>query len=181
MTMDYSDYQEENSSEDALARLSKMADEQAVAEADVVKAEEALKEAQAKLKDLAEVKIPALMDEVGLKDFKTASGLKVKLDEKMHASIPKEKAISAFSWLEEHEHGDLIKRKFIIEFGRDEEEEAKVFKDKIEALNLPLDVEEKKEVHHTTLSAFVKEQLEAGVDIPLDLFGAFWRRKAKIG
>lgn len=178
---DYSQYEENPGSDDALQRLSNLAEEQAKAEAEVLRVEGELKAANERLRGIAERDIPELMDSLNIKQFETASGLKIKVEEKMFASIPAANKPEAFSWLEGHGHADIIKRSFKVSFGRDEEEVAAEFAQQLRESEHPLNVEDKKEVHASTLAAFCKEQIEAGVDLPMDLFGAYWRRRSKIG
>jgi hypothetical protein len=175
--VDYgSDTQPED--ESGLAKLSKLADEQAKAEAKVAELEGQLESAKKALSDLSEHQIPQLMTELGVEKFKTTSGLEIEIDAKMRASIPKARTTEAVGWLEEHGFGDLVKRSFKAMFGREQQEEAKKFAELMREKGIS--AEEKEEVHPQTLSAWVKEQLEQGKDIPLDLFGAFWQRRAKI-
>lgn len=176
--LDYGEDALKETSDDVLGRLSKLAEKQADAEAEVARLETDLKSAIERLNEIAEREIPSLMDEVGVKEFKTSSGLSIIIDEKMRASIPKARSGEAVAWLEANGHADLVKRKIVIEFNKDEEERAKEFMAKIAEDNLR--VSDENTVHPQTLSAFVKEQLKKGVDVPMELFGAFWQRKSKI-
>jgi hypothetical protein len=44
----------------------------------------------------------------------------------------------------------------------------------------PLAFDLKRTVHASTLASFVKSQLEAGVDFPMDLFGVYRQRTSVI-
>lgn len=165
-------------SSDKLAQISKLAEEQAKAEAKVADLEAQLDAANKALNDLAEHRIPALMQECGIEKFKTTSGLNVEIDAKMRASIPKARVPEAVGYLESIGYGDLVKRSFTSKFTRDQQNQAQEFAQMLR--DKGFSAEEKQEVHPQTLAAWVKEQLERGVDIPLDLFGAFWQRRAKI-
>lgn len=129
-------------------------------------------------------KMPKLMSDMHLSDFTTDTGFKVEVKDHIAASIPKEseKASKAFAWLTEHGHGDLIKNKVIVTFGREEDEKATELAVAL-AERYPEAVDNKKEVHHMTLSAFVRDQLqaeEAPVDFPLDLFNVIRFDQAEI-
>ena len=81
-------------------------------------------------------------------------------------------------WLIDNNHGDLIKNEVKLKFSRGEEEAA----DKIvnELLAKGLNPQQVKSVHSGTLSAFVKEQLSEGAEIPEQLLGVYIGRKAII-
>jgi hypothetical protein len=174
----YLDYiQPEVASEDVLSSLAKLAEEQIKAVSEVAEAEAQLSTAKEKLKDLAERQIPDLMDQVGLEDFKTSSGLIIEVNETIRAAIPKEHEHRGIAWLKEHGHEALVKRVVSVAFGKGEDGKA-------QQLYLEMakryDVEDKASVHPSTLSAFVREQLEAGEEIPLDLLGVHRQRVAKV-
>jgi hypothetical protein len=63
-------------------------------------------------------------------------------------------------------------------FGRDEEEDAKQFYSMAESRGYC--AETKREVHASTLRAFVKERVEAGDEFPMELFGAWVGQRATI-
>lgn len=73
-------------------------------------------------------------------------------------------------WLEKNKHGDLIKRLFIIELPTGDIKRAKALrallkKNKYSYL-------EERNVHHMTLTSFVKDMVTKGKAIPLDILGA---------
>lgn len=176
---DYSEFKD-GPGDNVLARISGLALDQKEAEAEVARCEEALKKAQEKLRDIAEHQLPALMDEAEVKECTTKDGIKVKIVEKIRGSIPAATAEKAFAWLEEHNHGKLIKREFKIEFSKGDEAWAKKFEADLRKRKKPLKFDIKRGVHPSTLASFVTEQLQEGVDIPLDTFGVFRQRSAKI-
>lgn len=176
---DYSDFKD-GPGDNLLARLSGLALDQKQAEAEVERLAEELKQAQNKLRDISEHQLPALMDEAEMKVCQTRDGITIKVVEKIRGSIPAPTAAKAFAWLEEHGHGNLIKREVKIEFGRDEEAWAKKFMADLAKRKKPLKHELKRGVHPSTLASFVTEQLQEGVDIPLETFGVFRQRSTKI-
>ena len=163
-----------------LAQLSGLALDQKIAEAKVEKVTEELRVAKEELALIAEIKIPELMDEAEMTDFTTRDGINICIKENFRASIPEANKPKAFAWLAEHGHDNLIKREFKIEFGKNEEKWAKKFQAYLAKRKEPFKLEVKREVHANTLSAFVKEQVGEGIDVPLDLFGAFRQRISKI-
>lgn len=178
-TFDYSDFKD-GPGDNLLAQIGATAQEQKRAEAEVARLEEALTKAKENLRDIAERRLPELMDAAEAADFTTKDGLKVVIAETIRGSIPKANEARAFKWLEDHDHPHLIKRQFTIEFGKDQEAWAKKFEGDLAKRKKPLNVKRKNSVHPATLQSFIREQLEKGVDIPLDVFGAFRQRVAKV-
>lgn len=130
------------------------------------------------LKQVAEVDLPAAMFEAGISSFTLENGTKVTTKEDIYASIPKGKESEAFTWLGDNGFGGIIKHVVSASFGKEEDSRAQEF---IKAAKeLGLEPEDKRAVHPSTLKAFIKEQLQQGTNLPLDLFGAFQIKKAVI-
>jgi hypothetical protein len=181
MTYNYDDIKREiGPGDNVLAQLSGLALDQKRLEAEVAKAEEALAEAQAKLKQVAERDIPQLMDAAEMTSYTTKDGITIKIKETIRGSIPEATKEQAFEWLREHDHDNLIKREFNIQFNKAEEAWAKKFEADLRKRKKPLAVTVKRSIHASTLGAFVKVQLEEGVDFPMDIFGVFRQRSSKV-
>jgi hypothetical protein len=177
MTDDYSEFAPAPSSEGELAQLTRLAEAQAAAAARVAELEGELLAAKETLKDFSEKQVPELMDQIGIAEFRTTSGLFIKVEETIRASIPKAKARLAFGWLKENGHAALIKRVVSVAFGAGEDEKADELLQKLADGYEP---EDNAAVHPSTLSAFVRESLREGHEIPLDLLGVHRQRVAKI-
>lgn len=161
-----------------LSQLHELAEKQIAAEAEVARAEAELQKAKDVLKDLCEFKVPELMDSIGLEEFKTRTGVRIKVEEKIRASIPKARTLEAFAWLRENNHAALIKRFVKVEFGKGEDEKAdELLK---ELAKLGFSGEQDASVHAQTLAAFVRERLKDGKELPLDLFGVYRQRVSKV-
>lgn len=174
----YLDYvQAASDSGGELSQLSQLAELQAAAASKVAQLEAQLNSAREELKDIAERQVPELMDQVGVAEFKTASGLKIKIDETIRASIPKAKAPLAFAWLKANGHAGLIKRVVSVAFGKGEDEKAEALHHRLQG---DFEVDDVANVHPSTLAAFVREKLREGEELPLDLFGVHRQRIAKI-
>lgn len=135
-----------------------------------------LKEAKKKVRHIAEEVIPATLEDMGLEEVTVKGGLKVKVKQLVYASPRKENREKVYDWLEEHGHGGLIKRHGIFTVGRENEKKAKAWIKRIKSF--PGRFERK--VEPSTLSAFVRQELESGTEIPMDLFGAHPKRVAKV-
>lgn len=161
-----------------LSQLSKLAEEQVKAEAEVARLEGELEKARALARDFAERQVPELMDSIGIEEFKTSTGLKIKVQETIRASISAANGPRAYAWLRENGHAALIKRVLKVEFGKGQDEAAEAALKALEERDL--DVDDKTAVNPQTLSAFAREKLREGADIPLDLLGVHRSRVSKI-
>lgn len=176
---DFTEFKEKPIHE-VMQKIQELAFEQKNLEKLVEEKEEEWKEAKRNLARVSEKELPALMDEIGSEDFTTSDGIRITVKEDIRASITPERAPEALGWLEENEHGDLIKREFKVIFGRNEEDWAKEFQETLAKSDRPLNYEVKRGVHASTLSAFVREQLKEGADIPLETFSVLRQRKTAI-
>lgn len=180
MSYDYSGFEDKATPVDLLSRISALATDQLKAEAAVEEAEKALETRKAELRQIAEVLLPALMEEAQMADFTTASGLKVTVKENIRASIPAARQAEAFAWLQAHDHADLIKREVKLDFDRNQEDECDVIMKEVAAHHPDIRMDLKRSVNPMTLSSFVRERLEAGDVIPQDVFGVFRQKASKI-
>lgn len=179
LAYDYSAFKApEQESTDLLTQISRTAREQRDAEVAVAKAEKALEDAQAALKIIAEVRLPGLLEAAGQTELTTADGITVKLDEAIRANIPKDRAPEAFAWLRIHKHDGIIKHRFEVDFNKDSAAKAAAFGKTLDKHGF--EYNEKRAVHPSTLSAFVREQLEKGVALPMDVFGVFRQKVTKL-
>lgn len=178
---DYSDYKpEEEVSDNAATVLAQLAQEQVAAEALIASLEEQLTSAKAALNEVKERRIPAVMDELDLERFTTRDGVDIKISEQIRGSIPKAKEAEAFNWLESNDNANLIKRTFTIQFGKDEDKWADKFERDLARRKKPLAVKREKKVSPQTLQAFVMGRLAEGHDFPMELFGVYRQRFAKV-
>ncbi len=174
---DYSEY-EQPKSEDVLSQLSDLAEDMAKEEAVVKEYEAKIKIKQDRIRDISWNLIPELMKGIGIEKFTTSSGLDIAVTEDVKASIPATRRGEAFAWLRTNGYGGLIKRVIAMSFGRGEDEEAAKVLEVLKDLDVAAD--DKEDIHWQTLKGFVKEKLEDGDDFPMDLFGVFVQRIAKI-
>lgn len=116
-------------------------------------------------------RLPELMKEAAMDEFKLQDGTKLSLKTEIKTSISAANAPRAYQWLEEHDFDGIIKSKVISEFGRGDMEEANAVVEMLKAEGI--DAELNRTIHPATLKSFVKERLEEGTNLPLDLFGVF--------
>lgn len=161
-----------------LKAISKLAEKQVELEERINFSKIALDRLNDELKQVSTIDLPAMMNEVGVDSFKLTNGRSITLKTDVFCSIPKDDNGKAFRWLRENNFDSLIKNIVISEFGKGEDEQA------VEAMWLlteaGIKAEQKESVHAMTLKAFVNEQVKAGSEIPLNLFGAFFVTKSKV-
>ena len=133
-------------------------------------AELRLKEAKENERRLREEAIPLLMFELELTMLKLNDGTTIETSKDVFASITQAKKDAAFKWLEENKFSGLIKTQVEINFPRGDHELAKKWHHFLKE-SKKLDVDLQESVHPQTLKAFVKEQIQSGNPVPMDLFG----------
>jgi hypothetical protein len=181
MTYDYTAFRKEPSS-NLTNVLRQLADEYIAAEAEVIKAQEALEIAVARKRDIAENLIPQATDGMDGR-FNLGDGRELIVKEEIRSSIAGEKRIPAIQWLDENGYGHIVKREISVEFAKGDTERCEAFLQALKNLEAQLGtlvVKTNFTVHHATLNSWVKERLSEGVDLPVDVFGIFRQRTAKV-
>jgi len=122
--------------------------------------------------------IPTIMQEMNISSLKLADGSAVEVKPVCGANIPLAKREEAFKWLRDHGLGDLIKNEVTVSFGRDEDNKAQQYA--VLAQGQGYQPVQKLKVEPMTLKALVRERIEAGQDMPADLFNVFAGNRTKI-
>tara|TARA_R110000737_G_scaffold130655_1_gene162662 strand:+ start:642 stop:1214 length:573 start_codon:yes stop_codon:yes gene_type:complete len=175
---DYSKFIETAPDTDGLASLAQLATDLYLAEISAAEAAEAAKDAQQKVLNISQHRIPELMTKLGMSEFTTTNGIKLKIAPSYRASISKARKGEAHAWLDENGEGGMIKHNVLVGFARDSGDAAAKLMNDLEDKGFNVKDEEK--IESSTLRAWVKRQLESGADIPMDLFGASKQDIAKI-
>ena len=147
-------------------------------EEEILQLEEALGQAKKTWTKQAQEIIPNMMAELEIANFELADGYKISIKDKIQAKIPENMFADAIIWLREHDLDGIVKSQVSVDFGKGQDEELQALVTKLEAFGIAPRV--KYDIHHMTLKAFVKEQLEKGTGIPLEVFGAFVVRESTI-
>ena len=140
--------------------------------------EENLKSKNDEIRMLSEQEIPNLMQEAGVSEFKLADGSSVSVKPFYAAKIPVSKTDEAFQWLTGNGYGDLIKNTVSLNFGKSEDNLANSLVEDLKSKGH--NVSQKKKVEPQTLKAFVKEAIQNGQNVPMDLFGVYISNKTTI-
>mgnify|MGYP004450904509 FL=1 len=147
-------------------------------EENIEQLEELLKQRKKSLLKLTDEDLPAMLTEMGLSAFELADGSKISVKQTYGAHIKVDNKEAAFNWLRDHEFDDLIKNTVSVNFGRNEDNKAREFVSIVEKRGFS--PAQKTDVHPSTLKAFVKERIEQGDEIPMELFGVFVGQRATI-
>jgi hypothetical protein len=152
---------------------------------EINRAEEAVKELKAQRRELNEIAIPDIFLDMGLSEIKLEDehGLgikKVSVSKAYSASIPKDRWDEAKQWLVEQEEDAMIKTKVTADFGKGRAETENSIKLMTFLKNGNVWYDVKESVHPMTLKSFVKQRLEGGKALPMDLFGVHVINQTKI-
>ena len=158
-------------------RLSSLVNQLNQVTKDIQEAEDFLKTLKAKKQNISFEQIPEVMDEMGI-DRLDVDGATVSLKSFVSASIPLDKKDEAYAWLRENGYDDIIKNDITLSFGRGEDNVAKDLM--VDLDQRGLHPESKTHIHSMTLKGFVRDMVEKGEPIDLDLFGAFVARTAVV-
>ena len=147
-------------------------------EDDLVLKEKEFKELKRKVELVSGEVIPTMMQEMNISTLKLADGSSVEVKPIYGASITVANKEAAFKWLRDNGLGDLIKNQIIVAFGRNEDNKASNYA--ILAQGQGYEPVQKLKVEPMTLKALVRERLEAGQEMPSDLFNLFTGNRTKI-
>ena len=146
------------------------------------KAEEQLQKIKAAEEQLLNKDIPELLGKMRLDECTTSSGISVKVKREIKASLPGhervEARMGALRWLIDHGHGGVIKNQVsvVLERGLDARADDLV----VELRTKGYDVEAKKDVHPSTLSALMREVIAEGTVVPRENFNLYDMTIAKL-
>ena len=144
----------------------------------ILKAEDDLKKLKEEADVLSGEVIPTMMTEMNISTLKLADGTAVEVKPIYGASISAERKEEAFNWLRTNGLGDLIKNEVTVSFGRNEDNKAIAYANL--AAENGYQPSQKLKVEPMTLKALVRERIEAGKDMPSDLFNVFAGNRTKI-
>ena len=122
--------------------------------------------------------IPTMMSEMGLAELKLHDGSHLKVSTSYRATITEANKEAAFNWLRENGLGDIIKNEISVSFGRNEDNKAADYAEL--AKSNGFQPTQKMKVEPMTLKALVRERIEAGKEMPTEIFGVFSENKTTI-
>ena len=141
-------------------------------------AEDQLKLKKKNLEHISGEIIPTMMSEMGLSHLKLMDGSSVDVKPNYSASITIANREAAFNWLRNNGLGDIIKNEILVSFGRNEDNKAADYA--ALAQERGFQPTQKLKVEPMTLKALVRERIEAGKEMPTELFNVFVGNKTTI-
>ena len=147
-------------------------------ENEIAELEEKIKYKKEQADKISSEVIPNLLAEQGLSSLKLADGSGVEVRKSYNCTVKKDSVESAYTWLRENGLGDLIKNEVTVAFGRSEDDKAQQYA--VLAQGQGYEPIQKLKVEPMTLKALVRERVEAGLDMPSDLFNLFTSNRTKI-
>ena len=149
-------------------------------EDEVAALEEKLKAKKEERDDISSRVIPELLAEQGLQEIKLADGSKVSVKKEFRATLPKDeiRREAAYQWLRDQNLGDIIKNNVTVSFGKGEDNTANQLVDLAVANGFT--PQQKSDVAWNTLTALYEERVNAGLDMPSDVFSLWIKDKTKI-
>ena len=145
---------------------------------EVKKDEEYLKQKKKNLEHISGEVIPTMMAEMGLSHLKLMDGSSVDVKPNYSANIAIANRDAAFKWLRDNGLGDIIKNEISVSFGRNEDNKAADYA--VLAQERGFQPTQKLKVEPMTLKALVRERIEAGKEMPTELFNVFVGNKTTI-
>ena len=140
--------------------------------------EELLKNKKRDIEKISGEIIPTLLSEMGLSSLKLADGSAVEVKPYYSANISIKNREAAYNWLRENGLGDIIKNDVTVSFGRNEDNKAAEYANL--AKSQGFQPTQKLKVEPMTLKALVRERIEKGVDMPMDIFNVFVGNRTKL-
>ena len=141
-------------------------------------AEEIVKNLKKKRDHISGEVIPTMMSEMGLAELKLHDGSHLKVSTSYRAHISEANKEAAYNWLRENGLGDIIKNEISVSFGRNEDNKAADYAEL--AKSNGFQPTQKMKVEPMTLKALVRERIEAGKEMPTEIFGIFSENKTTI-
>ena len=140
--------------------------------------EEALKTRKKEIDRISGEVIPTMLSEMGLSQLKLTDGSSVDVKPFYSATISAKNKDRAYNWLRTNGLGDIIKNEISVSFGRNEDNKAASYADL--AKSNGFQPTQKLKVEPMTLKALVRERIEAGKEMPTEIFNIFVGNKTTI-
>ena len=179
MTIDFEKDQEEIL--DRTTNINKLADkikELQAQQEQLQLQEDAIKQKKKDIEYLSGEVIPTMLSEMGLSFLKLQDGSSVEVKTNYSATITQANREAAFNWLRNNGLGDIIKNEILVSFGRNEDNKAADYA--ALAQERGYQPTQKMKVEPMTPKALVRERIEAGKEMPTEIFGVFSENKTTI-
>ena len=136
--------------------------------AQILATEIKLKELKEQEKYISEFTIPEIMEKQNLKTVKLKDGSELSVGDRFFASFKADKKNEGIKWLRDNGLGDIVDNNITVTFGQGEDNKAVEYASLARESGYEPTQQEK--VHHSRLSAVMREWKEKGNEVPVDLF-----------
>jgi len=140
--------------------------------------EERVKDKKKDLDVISGEVVPTMMSEMGLSQLRLMDGSMIDVKPFYNATITQANKEAAFNWLRTNGLGDIIKNEVVVSFGRGEDNKAAEYAEL--AKGQGLQPAQKLKVEPMTLKALVRERIEAGKEMPTEIFSVYVGNKTTI-
>lgn len=160
-----------------LVGVADLAHLQVAKEKEVTLLEAQLKRAKAELRKVAEIDLPDMMAQIRLSEIVLQDGQSITIKEDMYATVAKKNKKAAAQWMIDNGQKAIVQNS--VSYGFDKGD-----LDKLQHLTTLLDSSgyDQYSISETmntgSVKAVIKELLAQGVDVPLELFGAHFVKRA---
>ena len=164
--------------DDQASKIGALAQRQVELEDALARLKEQEKLLNEELRSISSHDLPNALADARMSGLTMEDGSSVTVSEVVRATIPAKNRERAHGWLRQNGFDDLIKNTISVAFGAGEDQDAGRAGDMLAAEGF--DVESQERVHPSTLSAFVREQLQNLDADTKSLLGVFESRVTKI-
>tara|TARA_B100000029_G_scaffold253316_1_gene250262 strand:- start:219 stop:767 length:549 start_codon:yes stop_codon:yes gene_type:complete len=178
MTIDQRQYAPDQSEVIDPTKLSEVVEQLQTVSNEIAVQEQKVKDLKDQQKQLSNIRIPTLMEEMNLKTLKMKDGSELSIKDVYSATIKADKKYEAYKWLRDNGLGDIVKNTISVAFGQGEENKAMAFATLAKGQGYEPSQEEK--VHPSTLKVVLEEWSKKGNEVPADLFWLFEGKQTKL-
>ena len=161
-----------------LDNVSRLANKAARLQGDLERNEEEKRHLKKALYKVTDEDLPEALEKLNLQKITLKDGSEISVKSVYGASIPKDKQDEAYEWIREIGDGDIIKNNITVTFGKGEDQDAQAFI--LVCGDQGFNPQQKEKIEPMTLKAWLREKVEAGDPVRLDLVGGFIGQRAII-
>jgi len=168
----------DNLDDSKLDKVARLANEASGLQEKVARQEKDLIDAKKALRKVTDELLPDALEDLNLEKVVMKDGSEISVNPIYGASIPRDRLAEAYDWLRQHGDGDIIKNNVTVTFAKGEDLDAQAFMVMCDDQGFTPQQAEK--IEPMTLKGWLREKVETGQTIPMDLFGAYISQRAKI-
>jgi hypothetical protein len=162
----------------ALADITALARKARKLEREIERKKEELKALEKQYRAVVEGDLVTAFEAAGVESFTTADGIGIEVKEELYASIPKKNKPQCAAWLVSHGQAHILSCDLVLQYSRGDRESATALAKELAERGLKPAVKE--DMNTASVKTLLKEMRSEGADVPLNLFGAYVLKRAKI-